>query len=174
MGADLYISSISEKCTAKYEPLFNSAVQQRNYFQNRGNQVEAEKAQKEVTKYYNLMNSEGYFRDSYNGTALMRYLFLTNEEGQLDTLSWWRDITVLQDRKGNISGKNLEKFLTIILAAELRLPTKEELIANHCQVDESGDDSVEGWHKYLTEKRSKLIDMICQAIEMNEPISASL
>lgn len=174
MGADLYINSIQEKMRAKYDPLFNKAVAKRNEYQKMGMTNLAEEAQKEVTKYYNLVNSEGYFRDSYNGTALFRYLYLTNEEGKDDTLSWWRDITVLQNRKGEISGKNLEKFLMLVLAAELRLPTKEELIANHCQVDESGDDSLEGWHKYLTEKREKLVDFISQAIEMNEPIYASL
>lgn len=174
MGADLYIKSISNKMQAKYDPLFWAAVEKRNDLQKMGFKAEAEKAQKEVTKYSDLMSSEGYFRDSYNGTALFAYLYLTDENGKEDTLSWWRDITPLKDRNGNIPVKNLEKFLTIILAAELRLPTKEELIENRCQVDETGEDSLEGWHKFLKEKHQKLIDMICQAIEMQEEIYASL
>ncbi len=174
MGADLYINSIQEKLRAKYDPLFNKAVAKRDELKRQGKTQEAEEAQKEVTKYYDLVNSEGYFRDSYNGTALMRYLYLTNEEGQEDSLSWWRDITTLQNGKSEITGKNLEKFLIMVLAADLRLPTKEELIANRCQVDETGENSVEGWHKYLIEKRERLVNFISQAIEMNEPIFASL
>lgn len=174
MGADLYIKSVSEKMRAKYDPMFYAAVEKRNNLQRMGRKAEADEVQKEVTKYYDLANSEGYFRDSYNGTALFQYLYLTDESGKEDTLSWWQDITPLQDKRGNIPVKNLEKFLTIILAAELRLPTKEKLIENRCQVDETGEDSLEGWHKFLKEKHQKLIDMICQAIEMEEEIYASL
>ena len=175
MGADLYIRSITNKLKEKYEPLLNEAVAKRNYYQKMGMmQNLAEEAQEEVTKYYNLMNSEGYFRDSYNGTGLLQYLYLTNEEGKEDTLSWWRDVVPLQNKKGEIKGRNLKKFLTILLAAELRLPTREKLIANRCQVSDSGADSLEGWHKFFQDKHSRLIDMVSQAIEMREPIYASL
>jgi hypothetical protein len=174
MGADLYIKSIQKETNAKYKPFFNLAVTNRNFYQKLGMTNLAEEAQKEVSKYYDLMYSEGYFRDSYNGSALFQYLYLTNPEGKDETLSWWRDVIPLTNNKNEIKGKNLEKFLTIILAAELRLPTKEQLIANKCKVDESGEDSIEGWHKFLQDKHQRLIELISQAIEMDEPIYASL
>ena len=170
MGADLYITKISRKCREKYDPLFNAACKERDKYTKYGMKNLAEKAQEEVTKYYNLSNSEGYFRDSYNGTALLQYLNLDDNGG----LSWWQDIVPLQNKNGDIVGENLDKFYQIILAADLVLPTKEQLIENNCTVEGTGENSVKGWHQYLIGKRDKLLNFIALAIEMNEPIHASL
>ena len=167
MGADLYINKIYQENLEKYEPLFNEAVKKRNAIAE--NSPAHDVAQKEVTKYYDLMYSKGYFRDSYNGSALFRYLILDNAR-----LSWWKDIVPLQNDNGEIQGEKLMEFLTIILASDFVLPTREQLRENHCQVDDIGPNSLEGWHQYLIEKRERLIDFICLAIESKLSIDASL
>jgi hypothetical protein len=168
MGADLYIKSVHDKAMAKYNPLFEKAVKKRDAALS---QEEKQLLQKNVEKYYTLMNGKGYFRDSYNGTALFQYLYLDGDR----SLSWWADVIPMLNRQGNLTPDKAMDFLNMIYAAELRLPTKEQLLANRCQVDDSGGvDSVEGWHKYIIEKRQKLIDFLSEAIVLNEDIDASL
>ena len=116
MGADLYIYEKYEQNKNKYESLFNAAVKTRDANTDAS---KTEALQAEVSKYYDLMYSVGYFRDSYNGTALLRYLDMGDD-------------------------------------------------------DPASNNSVAGWHDYLTKKREKLINFICEAIESGEPISASL
>lgn len=167
MGADLYINEVYRKTEAKYSPLFNDAVKKRN---NAKNEIEKAKFQKEVDTCYNLMQGEGYFRDSYNSTSILNRLEISEGDG----LSWWRDITPLQDKQGNIKNEKLIDFLNLVLAADLRLPTRQDLLNDHAQVDEQGENSVEGWHLYYLEKRQKLIDFIVLAIETDQLIYASL
>jgi hypothetical protein len=69
MGADLYIENIHYPLMRKYEPLFESAVRRRDSSPPKSKEAEA--AQRDVTKYYDLMYSEGYFRDSYNATSVL-------------------------------------------------------------------------------------------------------
>lgn len=68
MGADLYIRSLNDKTKKKYEALFNDAVEKRD---NAKTEKERDKHQREVIKYYDLMYSKGYFRDSYNNSNLL-------------------------------------------------------------------------------------------------------
>ena len=51
MGADLYLSSVSAKQFAKYEPLFEEWVSRRDALQAAGNLAEAEAAQQKVETY---------------------------------------------------------------------------------------------------------------------------
>jgi hypothetical protein len=164
MGADLYINKLSQPCQKKWKPVFDKAVEKRNEAKAKGNKEAEESFQKQVSEAYDKMYSEGYFRDSYNASSVLATL----------GLSWWADVAPLQNKQGNITGKNLLKFLKMVEEAKQELPTKEGLKGSHAQVDEEGENSVEGWHKYYTEKRIRLIEFIKQAIKLKSPIQASL
>jgi hypothetical protein len=75
MGADLYIRAIHDPIVEKYQPLFDKAVRRRDALPSDSNEQEV--AQQEVEKYYDLMYSEGYFRDSYNSTNVLWTLGLS-------------------------------------------------------------------------------------------------
>ncbi len=162
MGADLYIEKIHQPVVQKYEPLFEAAVQRRDRLP-RGSQ-EANAAQEEVTKYYDLMFSAGYFRDSYNATGVLWRL----------GLSWWQDVIPLCTQAHKLRQDKLRKFRDMVAQAELKLPTKEELEQAHATVAESGEDSLEGWHRYYREKRGQLLAFLDQAIELNTHVTCSL
>src|SRR6185312_1760536 len=121
-------------------------------------------AQEEVTNYYELMYSEGYFRDSYNCTSVLWTL----------DLSWWRDVTPLCDDHGDLKGENLVKFREMVASANQWLPSRRQLKKQHATVDEEGENSLEEWHKYYREKRQKLLAFLDQAIELNTSIHCSL
>src|SRR5512146_3228468 len=98
MGADLYIESISNKQKATYEPLFNAAVRAR---ESNKDESRKDELQAEVSKYYDLMYAEGYFRDSYNITSVLKRL----------GLSWWKDVGPLLNKKGYLSPTKARKLL---------------------------------------------------------------
>lgn len=75
MGADLYIEKIHQPLLEKYQPLFDEAVRQRDALPR--DSKEAKAAQRKVTRYYDLMYSDGYFRDSYNVTSVLWRLGLS-------------------------------------------------------------------------------------------------
>lgn len=162
MGADLYIHEINRPLMQKYQPLFDQAVQLRNSFP-RGSK-EAEEAQKEVSKYYDLMYSEGYFRDSYNGSNVLNRL----------GLSWWQDVIPLCTEDKELKGNNLARFREMVATAELALPSKKELEEGGAPVAEEGEDSLAEWHKYFAEKRQELLAFLDQAIALNTAIYCSL
>lgn len=159
MGADLYINSIHDKAREKYLPLFNEAVAKRDRTKS---EKQKEKYHKMVKKYYELLYSDnGYFRDSYNGTCLLQTL----------GLSWWSDISPLCNEKGELF-ENLKKFRVLVANAEMIEITKEYLKNNNCQVDK--ENTIKAWQKYFVEKRENLLAFIDKAIELGEPIDASL
>ncbi len=113
MGADLYIEKINKPIQEKYEPPFEAAVRRRDSLP-RGSK-EAEAAQAEVTKYYDLMFSEGYFRDSYNVTCLLNWL----------GLSWWQDVIPLCTRARKLRQDKLRKFRDMVANATQLRPIEE-------------------------------------------------
>lgn len=160
MGADLYIHRITDVAKEKYSPLFEEAVKLRN----KSADSVKEYHQKKVNEYYNAMYpDEGYFRDSYNGTNLLWTL----------NLSWWQDAPKYLDENGNLKGDKLSEFRDLIVSAPQHLPNREELIKLHCRVDEEGENSVEGWHKFFVEKRERLIKFLNSAIENKDEIVVS-
>lgn len=163
MGADIYLYSVYNENSAKYNKKFENAVKLRNKHEANGKDDLAERAQKKVMKYYNLMYSEGYFRDSYNGTNMLNKL----------GLSWWNDVVPMLDREGNLKGSKLKKFLIMITNRELSLPTKEDLIADHCTVDDD-KNSIDVWHQMFIDNHQELIKLVKLAIELNEPLYCSL
>jgi hypothetical protein len=157
MGADLYIQSVSRQVRAKYDPLFDAAVKKRNDFMSRGMKAEAEKAQKEVEKYYNLSNSEGYFRDSYNDSSLFWML----------GLSWWQlaEEGVIDDR-GYISPDNAYLLAQLVKELPYVKPIRADLF--------SDTNSVEEVQEYFDTKRKNFIKFLELAHKLDEAIYASV
>jgi len=137
-------------------------VRRRDALPRRSKKVEA--AQAEVTKYSDLMYAEGCFRHSYNVTSVLWRL----------GLSWWEDVTPLCTQAHRLRGPNLRRFRQMVAQAELKLPSKEELEAKQATVTESGEDSLDAWHRYYREKRDQLLAFLDQAIALNTYIYCSL
>ncbi|MHA2022796.1 MAG: hypothetical protein ACTSWQ_03955 [Candidatus Thorarchaeota archaeon] len=162
MGADLYIKKSTKKANEKYHPLFDKAVEKRNAAKT---DKQNEKWQKKVTEYYNAMYpDEGYFRDSYNATSVLWTL----------GLSWWEDVAKILNSKGNLSRKNLSLFIHMVENAKQTLPTKADLLAEHCTIEDDGENSVEGWHKYYKDKREALLKFLKSARNQRLAIYCSI
>ena len=162
MGADLYIEKIHQPLFEKYQPMFEAAVRQRDRLP-RGS-AEAEVAQALVEKYYDRMFADGYFRDSYNVTGVLRRL----------GLSWWRDVVPLCTKAHKLRQDKLRTFREMVTRAPLHLPTKEELQNEHARVTEAGEDSLEAWHRHYRERRDQLLAFLDQALALNTHIRCSL
>lgn len=99
-------------------------------------------AQKEVERYYSLMNGRGgYFRDSYNGSSVLWRL----------GLSWWKDC-----KGGTMKSKDLADFAVRVEKAKLEPVTAEELKEMGCKVDD-GENSPAVWNKHFRNKKRRLV-----------------
>lgn len=155
MGADLYIRKLQAPVKAEWQPKFDAAVAQRNAAMDDTARAAAQKLVDE--SYEHLWGGDHYFRDSYNSTSVLWRL----------GLSWWQDLEPDvrdEDADINCSPELCRQFLDKVQSAELKLPTRAELIANHAKVDD-GENSVEAWHKFYTEHRDNLIAFLKRAIE---------
>lgn len=162
MGADLYIEKIHNPIIRKYQPLFEAAVLQRDSLRQKSREFKA--AQRKVSRYYDLMYSEGYFRDSYNVTNVLNRL----------GLSWWTDVIPLCTKDRKLRGGRLRKFRDMVAKANLELPSKEDLEKECGKIDDEGENSLAEWHKYFTTKRTVLLSSIDKAIEIDSAIQCSL
>lgn len=161
MGADIYLNSVYEPNIAKYEPLFTKAVMERDKYL-RGS-AEEKKAQKQVEKYYNLMYSKGYFRDSYNATSLFAQM----------GLSWWQDLKL--DSEGNLPVDNCKELLKIIKSRKIPNAKKigEQMKLQGAMVDDN-ENSPEAWRKMFANKRLRFIKMLEMAIKLDEGLHCSV
>lgn len=155
MGADLYINSLYDKNRKKYEKKFNDACRKRDEAKT---EKEKEKCQKQVSKYYDAMFSEGYFRDSYNATSVLWAL----------DMSWWGNKYI--DENGVMSAGAALDFLKDVKAAKLKLPTLEQLKENYADVS----NGVRPWHTYYRRKKKDLIEFLKKAVELQEDIHCSV
>lgn len=154
MGADLYINKIFKPNSAKYEKLFYAAVEKRNAAPT---QALKDKAQKEVTKYYEKMNSVGYFRDSYNDSSLL---------WQFD-LSWWSDMGKMIEN-GNLSPKKAQELLDI-------MKEREPIFEAHMKTLKKWQDmKPKEVRTYFREKYKKFQQFLGEAIKQNLPIECSI
>jgi hypothetical protein len=165
MGADVYLRSVSERCKEKWEPLFESAVAERDAFPN--GSVQAKEAQKRVSETYDQMYAEGYFRDSYNATTTLHHC---------GGLSWWRDIVpMLSKRTGDMSVPNMKKFRAMLEAHPIhRGEVATHLAHERARYPGEIKDSDDDWFTYHVEKRAALIKLLDQAIALKEPLHMSL
>jgi|CXWL01.1.fsa_nt_gi hypothetical protein len=171
MGADLYIKKIFDENQKQFKPFFDSAVELRDSLGRGSENPLAKKAQEIVGYFYDKMYEVGYFRDSYNGTAV---LFLIN-------LSWWENVSPLINKSGNISGKNLKTFRDMVTQGWANCQDGinndakllEHLKEHSCTVDD-GENSVAVWREFFTNKYNRLIEFIDTAIKLRTCIRASV
>src|ERR1017187_4635530 len=151
MGADLYIEKLQQPLRQKYEPLFEAAVKKRDALPP--NSRKAHAAQKVVTKYYDLMYSQGYFRDSYNvGNVLNRL-----------GMSWWVDVKPLCTPDRKLHGGQLRRFRDMVANAKLTLPMREEIEKQGGTVGDTDKNSLAAWHKYFAREHTALLAFLNQA-----------
>jgi hypothetical protein len=104
----------------------------------------------------------GYFRDNDNATSML------NTCG----LSWWEDILPQCDQGGLLHQRDIEWFREELVRSEQYLPGREELLAWNIRLEETGLNSVDGWHAYYIEKKERLLVFLMRALQRGEPIRA--
>jgi hypothetical protein len=106
----------------------------------------------------------GYFRDNDNASSML------NTCG----LSWWEDILPQCDQHGLLHQRDIEWFREELARSEQYLPSREELLAWNIRLEETGLNSVDGWHAYYIEKKERLLVFLTRALHRGEPIRCSL
>lgn len=166
MGADIYLRSVNDKARAEWEPRFKAAVAARDAkYRDKGLPVpEGDPLQQAVEEAYDKMNGEGYFRDSYNSTSLFWLL----------DFSWWSFDGY--DKTGHMPVPAMKR----LLAAIENKPITDEMMqrwhvknAGRAKIDD-GENSVEAWKEMFVAKRERLMALLRQAIELNEPLYCSV
>src|SRR6266576_2329111 len=117
MRADLYIEIVRKPILEKYEPLFEEAVRRRDSLPR--SSKEATAAQEEVVRYYDLMFTEGYFRDSGNVTCVLNWL----------GLSWWQDVIPLCTDRRILQAEKLLQLRNMVASAKLEPVTRKKIVA---------------------------------------------
>lgn len=118
--------------------------------------------QKQVEIAHGLMYSVGYFRESYGGGGLLSRL----------GLSWWQDFGPLVD-KGIMPPENAAKFLKILKERKPTIKsTAEWAVEKKITIDEK--NTLAAWDRYHTRAKKELIDFLQKAIDLKEPIYASI
>ena len=124
-----------------------------------GQREAADRAQKQVSKYFEKMHERGYFRDSYDSSNLL-WLF---------NLSWWQDVSdVLAGRGGKMSPRSARRFLQMLADRE---PVFE---ANLKKVKPAKGETQVEVEEYFREKYDCLKAFLRQAIDRKESIQCSL
>lgn len=157
MGADIYIESLRKGCEKKWQEKFREAVKRRDAASS---PTAKDEIQKEVEKFYELLYSEGYFRDSYNDTSVFKQL----------GLSWWRDVGNLLPKKDNHMAVPKMKVL-LKMVEERNIPDPLKLDP---ACFDNKENTPEAWKKYFVEKRQTFIDFLKLAIKKNERIRCSI
>lgn len=151
MGADLYINKIHKECQTKYSPIFDAAVKLRDSLPK--DSLAADRAQGEVEKAYDLLYSEGYFRDSYNESSLLWTL----------GLSWWQDVPKFLNKRSNLTPqKALELASLIDPLPFMQLPKPH------------GQETAADVLKYFVEKKARFLAFLRLAAKKKLVIRASI
>jgi hypothetical protein len=159
VGADLYLNSVFRKHRDKYAPKFDHWVAKRKALYKAGQREAADRAQKQVLKYFEKMHERGYFRDSYNPSNLL-WLF---------DLSWWQDVLeVLVDKDGKMSPRNAKRFLQMLADRE---PVFE---ANLKKAKPAKGETRAEVEEYFRDKYERLKAFLRQATDRKESIRCSL
>jgi len=186
MGADLYINSITEPARAKYEPLFNEAVERRDslmkdrqgyeafiaIYDNIGEvsseirkQVKDAKAKVKALKTQ-ITAAQEVVTKYYNLMDGRGGYFRDSYNGSSILwrlgLSWWKDIP-----GGKLTVEQLRGALNKIKAAKFEPITEAELRELGCKVD-NGENSVAVWNKMFRNKKRRLVRFFERAIKARE------
>ena len=159
VGADLYLKSDYEPNSERWKPYFNKWVEKRDTLRKDGKNDAADKAQAQVTKYYEKIFEQGYFRDSYNNSSLL-WMF---------DMSWWTDVLgVLTNSKGLMSPRNAKHFLRRLEEDE---PVFEQ---NLKKLEHSECDGRAEAERYFWDKYKRLKAFLQEGIKRRESIECSL
>jgi hypothetical protein len=192
MGADIYLESLNDEHRKQHEPLFKTMCARRDAFIDKHGRAVIDrdpKLSKQVAKlqeyvseaYEILMDSPGYFRDSYNDTSLF----------WLIGLSWWELGDHYLDEDRNLPIANAKRLLEMMQAAE---PGFDEMFDEWVEKKRAGkkkgvdgalydekpwtfkgkENGVEDWRKMFRTKLDRWIELLKRSIEMNEPLHWSV
>ena len=169
MGADLYIPSIHDKLRNQYEDIFYSLCNYRDILSDLSDDKEKKIVQKEVNKVWDLMYSEGYFRDSYNPSNLLWHL---SHPDFPEGISWWGTIGHIIDEKSEKDKTQDEDGVSLIKVKEILHIIKESKInTRQIEIDiEKGElrGTYEEWLKYFKEKKEDLENFLQTCIKLKE------
>lgn len=115
-----------------------------------------------VELFYEAIDSQGYFRDSYNSTGLFRLL----------NLSWWQDVTPKLNEEGKLPLEHVRWLVGEIERRHLALPTIDELRASYASCTD--EEELKEWHNYFIKKKEKLLDFLNQCLLLGEEPRMSL
>ena len=160
MGANLYIEKIHRPLLRQYGPLFEATVRLRDSLPPKSREFKT--AQKEVVRYYDLMYSEGYFRDPDNVTNVLNRL----------GLSWWNDVIPLCTDDRKLQPEKARQFRDMVASARLKLPSKSDIVKEGGTVESKGDNSLAEWHRHFTEKHATLLKFLDKAIRTQSSIQS--
>ena len=149
MGADLFIYTLYKPQRRKWERKFNQAVKRCESLTPESE--ERRRAQAEVDQAYERMYECGYFRDWYNSYSLL-WKF---------GLSWWDDVIPMLDSDGDLSPTQAKSLLGML---------KE----NQARFQSSLSQLSQKERKYYLDRYADLQKFLNEAIELGEPIHASL
>ena len=149
MGADLYIQSLYQPHSERWDAQFAAAVKRRDSLPA-GSPEHAE-AQKQVEDCCEQMLSQGYFRDPYNNWDLLWQF----------GLSWWNDVIPMLDGDGRLTVARAKKFLALLTERE---DVFEERLSAFSKKDE----------QYFRDRYVELRQFLNQAVALSEPIDCSL
>lgn len=118
----------------------------------------AEEFQKDVIKYYELLDTDGYFRDSYNSTSIFWQC----------GLSWWDNPYI--NKHGNISVKAAKRLLERMRKKHFDNVTDLDLD----KLKDIPDEELPEWVDYFEKKRKDFIKFLRTAIKKREHIYCSV
>lgn len=122
----------------------------------------SDRIQKLVNIAYDEMYAVGYFRESYGGGGVLSRL----------GLSWWQDFGKVVNKQGFVSPRGAKKFLKVMQQSQF-LPIKEFAEKQKLTVDDK-ENSLSAWDKHHTRRKKELEKFLQTAIDLKEPIRASI
>jgi hypothetical protein len=172
MGADIYLNSKFEK---NYEDVQKEIDTLEALFKSTHKQTVLDVADGEEDKLFELTRplldkqySVGYFRDSYNSSSLLSQL----------GLSWSHDIGKRLNEKSCLSVEDCKWFLYEINNRRIgESPTEEPIMSSLFNVLglEKSDVELDAEKiEYFVKKKSMLVNLLLDAIELNEPLYCSI
>jgi hypothetical protein len=172
MGADIYLNSKFEK---NYEEVQKEIDELEALFKSTHKQTLLDVADGKEDKLFELTRplldkqySVGYFRDSYNSSSLLSQL----------GLSWSSDIISKLNEESYLSVEDCKWFLYEINNRRIgESPIEEPVMSslfNALGLEKSDVELDAEKIEYFVKKKSMLVNLLLDAIELNEPLYCSI
>lgn len=175
LGADLYIKSKFDSNFAKVNPLFRSAIEERDKCKSGTSKYS--RAQDKVDQFFDQLYcpEAGYWRDPYNSNSLF---------GQLEGLSWWNDVCPRLDDQDQLHPPDVAWLLNEVRSRRLTVQanlTEEQECASDV-VEKVVDVAVEARAENLSAddvewflgRKFRLVAFLEEALRLNKPVVCSL